>query len=204
MGEYFTTNDTEISYGDMNCNFWLKIESSVWCFLVASNCSWLIEVNAHSSDLLNVSIFANGYYSWVDFEPTLSNDTKAQACGFALSLTTGNLESWFWYMDTHFPLLYDAVCRQRLWCGLIWQTRILPMLKYFFFVAQQLLGDQGLLIIKATRLHWVRHTILGRTPLDEWSARHRGLYLTIHNTNKRQTSMIPAVFEPTIPTGERP
>jgi len=34
-----------------------------------------------------------------------------------------------------------------------------------------------------------RHTTLGRTPLDEWPARHRGLYLTTHNTHKRQTSM---------------
>jgi hypothetical protein len=101
MGEYFITNDTEKSYGDMNCIFLgLKIESSVCCFLVASNCIWLIEVNAHSSDLLNVSIFASRYYSWVDFEPTLSNDTKAQACDFALSLTIGNLESWFRCMDS--------------------------------------------------------------------------------------------------------
>jgi hypothetical protein len=84
--------------------FWLKIESSVCCFLVASNCCWLIEVNIHSSDLLNVSIFANRYYSWVDFEPPLSNDTKAHACDFALPLTTGNLESWFRHMDTYFLL----------------------------------------------------------------------------------------------------
>jgi hypothetical protein len=27
----------------------------------------------------------------------------------------------------------------------------------------------------------LRHTTLGRTPLDEWSARHRDLYLTTHN-----------------------
>jgi hypothetical protein len=30
-----------------------------------------------------------------------------------------------------------------------------------------------------------RHTTLGRTPLDEWSARRRDLYLTAHNTHKR-------------------
>ena len=50
----------------------------------------------------------------------------------------------------------------------------------------------------------LRHTALGRTPLDEWSARRRDLYLTTHNTHKRQTSMPPAGFEPTIPAGERP
>ena len=33
------------------------------------------------------------------------------------------------------------------------------------------------------------HTTLGRTPLDEWSVRRRGLYLTTNNTHNRQTSM---------------
>jgi hypothetical protein len=32
----------------------------------------------------------------------------------------------------------------------------------------------------------LRHTTLGRTPLDEWSARRKDLYLTTHNTHKRQ------------------
>jgi hypothetical protein len=50
----------------------------------------------------------------------------------------------------------------------------------------------------------LRQTTLGRTPLDEWSARHRHLYLTTHNTHKRQTSMPPAGFEVAIPASERP
>jgi hypothetical protein len=49
-----------------------------------------------------------------------------------------------------------------------------------------------------------RHTTLDRTPLDEWSARLRDLYLTTHNNQKRQTSMPPAGFEPQIPTRKRP
>jgi hypothetical protein len=32
----------------------------------------------------------------------------------------------------------------------------------------------------------LRHTTLGRTPLDEWSARRTDLYLTTHNTDKIQ------------------
>jgi len=48
------------------------------------------------------------------------------------------------------------------------------------------------------------HTTLGRTPLDKWSARHRELYLTTHNTHRRQTSMLLAAFEPAIPGSERP
>ena len=52
--------------------------------------------------------------------------------------------------------------------------------------------------------HIQRRTTLGRTPLDEWSAFRRDLYLTTHNTQNRQTSMPPVGFEPTISTGERP
>jgi hypothetical protein len=43
-----------------------------------------------------------------------------------------------------------------------------------------------------SRLHdhtHFRHATLGRTPLDEGPARRRDLYLTTHNTHKRQTSM---------------
>jgi len=40
----------------------------------------------------------------------------------------------------------------------------------------------------------VRHTTLIRTPLYEWTSRHRGLYVT-HNTHKRQTTMSTAGFE---------
>jgi hypothetical protein len=47
--------------------------------------------------------------------------------------------------------------------------------------------------LKDTYTRWVR------TPLDEWSARHRCIYLSIHNTYKRLTSMSPAGFEPSIP-----
>jgi hypothetical protein len=52
--------------------------------------------------------------------------------------------------------------------------------------------------------HIQRCTTVSRTPLDEWSARRRDLYLTIHNTHNRQTSMSPVGFEPTISAGERP
>jgi hypothetical protein len=52
--------------------------------------------------------------------------------------------------------------------------------------------------------HTQRHTTVGRTPLDEWSVRRRDLYLTTHNTQKGQTSMPPAGFEPTILAGEWP
>ena len=52
-------------------------------------------------------------------------------------------------------------------------------------------------------LDHTRRTMVGRTPLDEWSARRRDLYLTTHDTHNKQISMPPVGFEPTISTGER-
>jgi hypothetical protein len=52
--------------------------------------------------------------------------------------------------------------------------------------------------------HTQGHTTVGRTPLDEWSTCLRDLHVTTHNTYKRQTSIPPAGFEPTIPVGDRP
>ena len=49
----------------------------------------------------------------------------------------------------------------------------------------------------------LRHTTLGRTPLFAWSTGIRDLYLTTHNTHKRQTSMPPAGFKPAIPRSGR-
>ena len=47
----------------------------------------------------------------------------------------------------------------------------------------------------------LRHTPFG---MDEGSVRHRELYQTTHNVNKRQTSMPQAGFKPTIPASGRP
>jgi hypothetical protein len=43
-----------------------------------------------------------------------------------------------------------------------------------------------------------RCTTVGRTPLDEWSAHCRDLYLTTHNIHNRATSMPLAGFKPAI------
>jgi hypothetical protein len=52
--------------------------------------------------------------------------------------------------------------------------------------------------------HTQRRTTVGRTPLDERSARRRDLHLTTHDTHNRQISMPSVGFEPTISAGERP
>jgi len=40
----------------------------------------------------------------------------------------------------------------------------------------------------------LRHTTVGRTPLDEWSARRRDLYPTTQNTDNRQDIHVPGVI----------
>jgi hypothetical protein len=75
---------------------------------------------------------------------------------------------------------------------------------YFFSMASQPLGGLGLLSFRGFTITHIRHTTLCRTPLDKWSDRRRDLYLTTHNTHKRQTSMPPAQFEPAVTASGRP
>ena len=58
---------------------------------------------------------------------------------------------------------------------------------FFFCHAQHSLVGQGLLITAASRSQ--SGISLGKTSLDEWSARRRDLYLTTHNIHNRQTSL---------------
>ena len=60
---------------------------------------------------------------------------------------------------------------------------------------------QGLLIFEDSIIT-LRNTTIGRTPLEEWPARRRDLYLTAHNTHNRQTSIPPAGFEPHNPRNQ--
>ena len=78
-------------------------------------------------------------------------------------------------------------------------TPLLPPHLSFFSLAQQPNAGQGRLMLEIPRSHTITHTPVGRTPLDGGSASRRDLYLTTHNTHKRQTSMPPAGFEPGIP-----
>ena len=70
-------------------------------------------------------------------------------------------------------------------------------LLFFFNLAQQPPVDQDL-FHEVSRSRTMTTTV-GRSPLDEGSARRRDLFLTKHNTHNRQT---PVGFEPTISVGE--
>ena len=74
----------------------------------------------------------------------------------------------------------------------------------FFFPVALRPNASHYLILEVSGSHTQRRITVGRTPLDEWSARRRDLYLTTHNTHNRWPSMPPVGFEPTISAGERP
>jgi len=59
------------------------------------------------------------------------------------------------------------------------------------------------LVYEVPSSHSFRHTAFGRTTPDELSSRCTDLYLTTHNTHKRQTSMYSVGFKPAIPASER-
>jgi len=48
--------------------------------------------------------------------------------------------------------------------------------------------------------HYRGFTTLGMTPLDEWLALRRNLYLTTHTVPKRQTSIPPSGIRPHSPS----
>jgi len=84
--------------------------------------------------------------------------------------------------------------------------RIEPNKIFFNFFFLWLCGPTWAMISSFLRFldHTQRCITVGRTPLDEWSARRRDLYMTTHNTHNRQTFMPPVGFETTISVGERP
>jgi hypothetical protein len=83
--------------------------------------------------------------------------------------------------------------------------RIKTWFKVLFFLWRcGLTGSMDSSVLRFLRSHTTTHQRRGRTPLGEWSARRRDLYLTTHNTRNSQTSMHSAGFELKISVGERP
>ena len=77
-------------------------------------------------------------------------------------------------------------------------------IRSFFPLAQQPPSGPGPPHSQGILDHTQRRNTVSWTPLGEWSARRRDLYLTTHNTHNRQTSMPPVGFEPTISARETP
>jgi hypothetical protein len=91
-------------------------------------------------------------------------------------------------------------CGTKLLSSDYWSLKIIYIYFFFFMVQHPLMG-QGLIVQASQSL---RNATLGSTPLDGWSDRRRDLYLTTDNTDKNQTPIPPAGFEPAIPASEQP
>jgi hypothetical protein len=77
---------------------------------------------------------------------------------------------------------------------------------YYYFIIFIFRGSTALvghILLDVQDSRSYSDAILDRNPLDERSALHRDLYLTTHDTHKRQTSMPTAGYEPAIPASER-
>jgi len=114
-----------------------------------------------------------------------------QRATFSPSMPTGNFRC-----SLHMPAIsaccrtFHSVCRERKW-------------QHFFLPWCNSLSGPGPPHCQGFKIT-LRHASFGRTPLGEWSARRRNLYLKTHITHSRLTSMPPAVFEPAIPASGLP
>jgi hypothetical protein len=86
-----------------------------------------------------------------------------------------------------------------------WKCNVGCKSSFFFFLPVELWpkAGHGPFILQVFRSHTATHTV-GRTSLDEWSARSRDPYLTIHDNHNRKISMTPAGFEPKVSADEWP
>jgi hypothetical protein len=68
----------------------------------------------------------------------------------------------------------------------VYTLRVWTLNNFFFCGALPLFGDMSS-PYRSLRSHSPGHTTLGRTPLDEWSARRTDLKLTTHDTQNRHS-----------------
>jgi len=85
---------------------------------------------------------------------------------------------------THFPInilhntQYDIIWSVR--------SRFLMVANHFFFRDMTVPSGSGTPHCRGFTIT-LRHTALDKNPRDQWSARRRDLYMTTHNTYKKQT-----------------
>jgi hypothetical protein len=133
------------------------------------------------------SSWAHFYIPFVE----LRYSFHASSAGWFFSARLGLTE-----FEGPFCLLHLRICVLIITRGSLFYFVVLPSSTYLFTV-----GVEG---FDFSLHHTQTHTTVGRTPLDEGSARRRDLYLTTQTLYKRQTSMSPVGFEPTILASARP
>ena len=100
-------------------------------------------------------------------------------------------------------LVKQLMCRPATMAGISWLSSVHPLtseILFFSWLDSHSVPRPSVWVSSNT----LRHTTGNSSLPDEWSARRRDLYRTIHNTHNRHTSMTPAIPEPVIPASERP
>jgi hypothetical protein len=112
-----------------------------------------------------------------------------------------------WTLEIQNYLTISIVVKHSLVCEVLCAQRAMyvTLIFLFFCLAQQPPPPPWTRASSFSMFldHTQRRTTVAMTPLDEWSARSRDLYLTTHNNHNRQTSMPLVGFEPTISAGEQ-
>jgi len=89
--------------------------------------------------------------------------------------------SQFWE-QTYKP----TICRKNVFICYAWLSEEIAPISLYKIIPPPLLRCGSTRVMASSFLrfldHTQRRTTVGRTPLDAWSARHRDLYLTTHNT----------------------
>ena len=129
--------------------------------------------------------------------------------------------SYLWF-SVRSPCVIRLVCRHSWWqekAGTfttsrpilphIWGQRLPPTCCYPFIRISPPLWRCGPTRAMASSFlrfldHTQRRVTVGRTPLDEWSARRRDLYLNIKTFTTDRHPRPPVGFGPTVSAGERP
>jgi len=128
---------------------------------------------------------------------------------------TNTGEKWSPQQNSHYPAIDQSLTVEKItikWANLFLlskfvlksQFNVRLCFSFFIHFSAFLLPTQYrrrvllMHLITPNHIHTRTYT-LGRTPLDEESARSRDLYLTTQNKHKKQTSLPSAGFEPAIP-----
>jgi hypothetical protein len=125
--------------------------------------------------------------------------------GFGLESCPG--QRLFWISLRFYSVFHGKRCGNLSWpktaFSRLFSTKdsLATVLVFFFGATAQHEPGPPHFVRYLDHAQW--HITVGRTPLAEGSASHRDIYLTTHNTHKRQTSLLPVGFEPLIPVSER-
>ena len=113
------------------------------------------------------------------------------------SRVTGQIWNW------NFPFAKQDLCSPNRVVVFLWyRFNFRPIFLYFSFRDTTSHSGPGPSYCPGFTIT-LRHTTLGRTPLDEWSVRHRDLYLTTRNTHNTDIQA-PGEIRSQIPASERP